>query len=206
MRFAKNYLLLILLMGFLQAEQEEMAPKFWVYLRFFDNKTPIEYVVSCSCEPSAILPIERTWKPLLRLLPHSKTDIQDSAGRENILLKDPLLVGCTIKIAPANESDTTSPRYYIRQGIKASGSCVYGWLIGPYDLEVSPVDFLRLPELKEQEIPVHITKVRYCGYQNSKLGAEIYLDGISIVARHRSLVIDKGKHVIAQVNDKKEEE
>jgi len=178
--------------------------RFWAYVGYFENKTDEEYRVFRSCNTDVALASDRQWEPLLRLLPNAAKDkpLNSTAKGEEILIKDPLLIGCLIKIEPADPASKKTT-FYIRNGIQASGSCVYDWLLGPYDIEVSPVDFLTIEKDKRNE---DITKIRYCGYRKSVLGLIIDNDAIQIIPREHALVVDKQKYPINGDNPGENEE
>src|SRR3990167_9746266 len=186
----------------------EIDDGFWTYLNFFVNKTPHKYNVSISCNP-AIFPEEREWAPVLSLLPYNgdKDSLEYVGQTSNILLKDPLGNGCDIKIEP-EDINSDAQTFHIRIGIKSSGDCVYKWLKGPYDISISPVDHIIREDVvkkaSSEKMPTD-KKIRFCGYQNSVLGVTIDGDTLEFIARHRSSVLDKGKHSVYLQGHKEDE-
>lgn len=186
---------------------QEDYDKFWAYIGYFVNLTPEKYIVYKSCNP-AVTPSEREWEPVLSLLPYNGNDNSKyfigTTDDKGVLLKDPLLNGCVIKIAPG-APNSTGHVFYIKSGIKSSGNCKYNWLLGPYNVRISPVDFDILDEVREKsekdEMPTY-QECRYCGYRNCILGVVIYPTGeLEFVARNRSYVIDRKKFSLYETLD-----
>jgi hypothetical protein len=174
-----------------------MYSNFWTYLSYFVNKTDETYIVYKSCVPAAKIE-EREWQELLRLLPSLDGDLKTNIGTlcDDVLLRDPLGNGCVVKIAPSDPK-SDGQTFYIKTGFRASGSCGYNWLMGPYDIQISPVDFLIRDEVKDKsdKKPTD-TQIRYCGYQTSILGVNIYPQELQFLARHRSNILDPGKYFV----------
>lgn len=186
---------------------EEDYQKFWSYIGYFVNLTPERYIVYQSCNPAST-PSEREWEQVLSLLPYNHNDkskyFVGTTDDKGILLKDPLLNGCVIKIAPGAPNSKGST-FYIKGGIKSSGNCKYNWLLGPYNIKISPVDFDILDEVRQKsskdKMPTY-EECRYCGYRNCILGVVIYPTGeLEFVARNRSSVIDNNKFSLYETLD-----
>lgn len=196
--FYRHILIVSLLAGIRLHASDLDAGKFWAYMGYFDNKTGVEYIVHKYCEPKTE-PAQRTWVEILRLLPFSKLDKlqKDSLGQLDILIKDPMMGGCLIKIAPVDPT-SKALTYYIKPGLRTSGSCVYNWLLGPYEIIVSAIEPGVAPTEEEQQKFTDV-KVRYCGYQDAILGIILHPEHIEVDSKHRSYVIDQGKYSLDKI-------
>ncbi|OGB84571.1 hypothetical protein A3F66_04270 [candidate division TM6 bacterium RIFCSPHIGHO2_12_FULL_32_22] len=206
----KIVLVIFFVFIFKSSFSRDAKSSFWTYISYFENHTDYEYKVYKACNPAVRLE-ERDWIPLLNLLPYNgdpKSKYYVGTIDEGILLKDPLDSGCVIKIEPvlsgkkseASIDKQSEPQtFYIRTGLKSSGNCVYRWLTGPYETQVSPIDFVLLDNPEDSNLAKpDIQKIRHCGYQDSVLGVKIFPKSIQFVARHRAYVLDTDKYPVVK--------
>lgn len=167
-------------------------------LRTVRNATDIPYVVYRRChsvtkgagEAQVYYAGEAgTWQPMLTVLAKSEGSLGDPFGLKGVVIKDPYLQGCQLKIAPACEAGSNLPAFYIRHGSKVSGQCSSRGSFGPYLIEVS-----RGKDFEESTSDIacaaNITVTRYCGEEEAFLGISIEDIGISFFEENNAELVD----------------
>lgn len=121
------------------------------------------------------------WQPMMTVLKYSEGRIEDPSGLKGVMIKDPYLQGCQLRLRPICASCKKLPTYYIKHGTKASGSCPSSLSFGPYLLETSKnIDFQEMSlGLLEDDLrcDFDIKYARYCGDEEAFIGLIIKKDG-----------------------------
>lgn len=121
------------------------------------------------------------WQPMMTVLKYSEGKIEDPSGLKGVMVKDPYLQGCQMRLKPICAACKKLPTYYIKHGNKASGSCPSTLSFGPYLLEISKnIDFQEMTlGLSEEDLrcDFDIKYARYCGDEEAFIGLVIKKDG-----------------------------